>query len=82
MQVKVKNSNVFEPFTLEITIENEAEANILWHRLNMSFDEVKSTADESYEFIDNEEDLTYELFKALDDLYRPKHEGLNDENSI
>lgn len=66
MKVEVKDQETFKPITIELVIESEEELCNLWHRMNISADNINKnkTTDLYY----GPDDSDYTLFNKLDNL--------------
>ena len=64
--MKVERKTGFEP--IRITIETEAEAIELWHRLNIGSFEIKRYCGGKFE---SDSELSYKMFVSLDDVFEP-----------
>jgi len=75
-------NDLFKPIVVEITIESEAELTMLWHRHNLSFNEVRTNSkDRLIRFDDiHTKDDSYGFFLELNkhmerlDLLKPRKE--------
>lgn len=66
MKVEIKETKRFTPIEINLTIESKEELIELWHRLNLSNDDVNKLGNSDYPKIEG--DCTYGLFIEVDDL--------------
>ena len=57
--VKEDKVEVFKPITIEVTLESLGELEALWHRLNVSVDDVKKSSNDSFR---NGIDMAYDNY--------------------
>lgn len=65
MKIEEVKSNKFEPFTIQMTIENENELKELWCRLNIDTNKIKELND-NHSYSNFDSDGNCSLFVFLD----------------